>query len=204
MSAGDFWSRRKAGVVAEAEAEVIARTHADNERVEAALAERSDEELLADLNLPEPEALDSPEAVRDFLQSALPQRLKTRALRHLWRMNPVFANLDGLVDYGEDFTDSATVIENLQTAYQVGRGMLSHIESLAAESTADDANSEVTEGEHAAPDAEVLNADEGQDLLPQPAEREAAEVAPQADPVDEVPVSTVRRRMRFSFDDTPT
>jgi len=32
-----------------------------------------------------------------------------------------------LLDYGEDFTDSATVIENLQTAYQVGKGMTEHV-----------------------------------------------------------------------------
>ena len=43
------------------------------------------------------------------------------ALRRLWKVNPVLANVDGLVEYGEDFTDSATVVENLQTTYQVGK-----------------------------------------------------------------------------------
>jgi hypothetical protein len=36
-----------------------------------------------------------------------------------------------LVDYGEDFTDSAMVVENMQTAYQVGKGMLKHVQEMA-------------------------------------------------------------------------
>ncbi|WP_299592782.1 DUF3306 domain-containing protein [uncultured Tateyamaria sp.] len=79
----------------------------------AKLEERPDEELLAELNLPEPEALDSPDEVRDFLKAELPQRLKTRALRRLWRLNPMLANLDGLVDYGEDYTDAA-ILETVE------------------------------------------------------------------------------------------
>jgi hypothetical protein len=42
----------------------------------------------------------------------------------------VLANLDGLVDYGEDYTDAATVVENLQTVYQVGKGMVTKLEEL--------------------------------------------------------------------------
>ncbi|MCT4556467.1 MAG: DUF3306 domain-containing protein [Pelagimonas sp.] len=127
----DFWSRRKASVQAETRAEEQARLDALEQTREAALAERSDEDLLAEAGLPVPEELDSAEAVQDFLKSALPQRLKTRALRKLWTLNPVLANLDGLVDYGEDFTDSATVVENLQTVYQVGKGMFDKAQELA-------------------------------------------------------------------------
>ena len=64
-------------------------------------------------------------------------------------MNPTLANLDGLIDYGEDYTDAATVIENMQTAYEVGKGMLAHVEELArqaeeklAAETSDDAYTE--------------------------------------------------------------
>lgn len=127
----DFWVRRKQAVAKEARADARVLEEAEAAKTEAELAERSDEELLAELELAQPEDLDSPDAVREFLSSAVPQRLKTRALRRLWTLNPVLANLDGLIDYGEDFTDSATVIENLQTAYQVGKGMMAHIEELA-------------------------------------------------------------------------
>ena len=60
----------------------------------------------------------------------------------------MLANLDGLIEYGEDYTDKATVIENLQTTYQVGKGMLEHVMKLAeAEKEAEAAESmeEMTE-----------------------------------------------------------
>jgi hypothetical protein len=62
------------------------------------------------------------------MAKSIPQRLRQRALRKFWTLNPILANVDGLVDYGEDFTDAATVIENLASTYQVGKGMLAHIQ----------------------------------------------------------------------------
>ncbi|WP_415401029.1 DUF3306 domain-containing protein [Tateyamaria sp. SN3-11] len=174
----DFWSRRRAGV--EAEAQVLeART------AEAELEERPDEEILAALDLPEPEALDSPDAVREFLKAELPQRLKTRALRRLWRLNPMLANLDGLVDYGEDFTDAATVIENMQTAYQVGKGMVT-----AFLEDKEDVDAPV---EDEAPAEEIETEEEEGPLI-------VAE-APLPDP-DPEPTAMPQRRMRFAFDMT--
>ncbi len=77
-----------------------------------------------------------------FMNKAVPDRLRRRALRKLWLSNPLLANVDGLVDYGEDFTDRALAVENLQTAYQVGKGMLKHVAEVdqrdAGEDDADD------------------------------------------------------------------
>ncbi|MEO1779067.1 MAG: DUF3306 domain-containing protein [Pseudomonadota bacterium] len=171
----DFWSRRRAGVEAEAQA-VEARVA---EAEAAKLEERPDDEILAELNLPEPEALDSPDAVRAFLKEELPQRLKTRALRRLWRLNPMLANLDGLVDYGEDYTDAATVIENMQTVYQVGKGMLTAF--LEDEEEAADEEAPAEEIEEEAP------------LIA------AAEPAPLPEP-DPEPPAMPQRRMRFAVD----
>lgn len=146
MSTG-FWTRRKAAVAAEERAEAAAREDAERQAHEQALAERPDEELLAEAGMPEPESLTTAEEVQAFLKTALPQRLKTRALRRLWRLNPVLANLDGLVDYGEDYTDATRVIENMQTVYQVGKGMFDKFadpdtepeeEPLVAEAPEDD------------------------------------------------------------------
>ena len=53
----DFWSRRKAAVQAEAEAEEIALQTAETGRVQAELAEKSDEEILSELDLPDPDTL---------------------------------------------------------------------------------------------------------------------------------------------------
>ena len=40
----------------------------------------------------------------------------------LWRSNPVFANVDGLVDYDDDFASPSIVVKTLKSAWQVGRG----------------------------------------------------------------------------------
>ncbi len=192
----DFWSRRREAVAREAQAEEAAIIVAEEAEREAELAGKSDEELLTESGLAPPEELDSPEDVREFLSSTLPQRLKTRALRRLWRLNPVLANVDGLVDYGEDFTDSATVIENLQTTYQVGKGMLRHIEEMARQA-------EATEEPVVAEDTEMEEPEEAPFEVP---EQEPVVVAAPIEPANEVedlpPPS--RRRMTFTFDEQRT
>ncbi|MDW3206229.1 MAG: DUF3306 domain-containing protein [Alphaproteobacteria bacterium] len=75
-----------------------------------------------ELGLPDPETLGPDSDFKQFMAPDVPGQLRNLALRRLWRSNPVLANLDGLVDYGEDFTDAARVVANMQTAYQVGRG----------------------------------------------------------------------------------
>ena len=128
---GDFWSRRRAAVAEENRAEaraIEAKAEADTQ---AALEEKSDAEILEELELPDPETLELGDDVTGFMARAVPERIRRRALRRLWRLNPVLANVDGLVDYGEDYTDAALVIEGLQTTYQVGKGMLAHVEEMA-------------------------------------------------------------------------
>ena len=131
----DFWTRRKRAVAAEKAAEAAAVEEAQAAEAvavrEAEAAEKTDAELLEELGLPDPDALAPGDDVKGFMQAAVPDRLRRRALRALWRTNPVLANLDMLVDYGEDFTDAATVVENLSTAYQVGKGMKAHVEEMA-------------------------------------------------------------------------
>ncbi len=71
--------------------------------------------------------IDKMEAGSDFsifMQAGVPQELKTKALRKLWRVKPELANLDGLIDYGEDLTGSFKVVDHLKTAYEVGKGFL--------------------------------------------------------------------------------
>ena len=98
---------------------------------ELTLREKSDREILAELDLPDPETLQSGDDFSAFMHRSVPAHMRRIALRRLWASNPILANLDQLVDYGEDFTDAATVVENLQTAYQVGKGMLEHVEAMA-------------------------------------------------------------------------
>ena len=132
MSArADFWSRRRAAVAAEERAEEAAGRQAAAAGERKAPDERPDAELLAELELPDPDGMKQGDDFSAFMAEAVPERLRRRALRRLWRTNPVLANLDNLVDYGEDYTDAALAVENLQTAYRVGKGMLRHLEALA-------------------------------------------------------------------------
>jgi Protein of unknown function (DUF3306) len=63
-----------------------------------------------------------------FLAKNVPESLRREALRKLWRSDPVFANLDGLNDYCEDFNVTDTAITMAQTAYKVGKGYFDEIE----------------------------------------------------------------------------
>jgi hypothetical protein len=214
----DFWSRRRAAVAAEAEAEVQAAVAAEQAEEQAKLDELSDEELLAKLELPNPDEMQQGDDFAAFMKQAVPERLRRRALRRLWTSNPVLANVDMLVDYGEDFTDSAMVVENLQTAYQVGKGMKAHVEELARqaralEDAAEEAPADLPEDgpdqtpEDATEDAPVLLAaapDEANDMAL--AQNQNAPIPPVGQPPnetlqDEAPEpQPMRRRMRFQFE----
>lgn len=213
----DFWSRRKAAVEAEDLAEAQAAAAAAQAEREAALAEKTDEELLQELGLPEPESLSRGGDFRQFLAEAVPARLRTRALRHLWRVDPVLANLDGLVDYGEDFTNAATVIENMQSTYQVGRGMQAHVEEMARQAEAAEAGDatdraeagraaeERAEAEEARPGDAPADALAGEPAAPAAAEAAGTEAEIEAETVTEAEaMAPARRRMTFAFEDQRT
>ena len=188
----DFWSRRKAAVQAETEAEAIAAEQQTIAAQHAELEEKSDTEILAEFNLPDPDQLKAGDDVSGFMAKAVPDRLRRRALRRLWRLNPVLANVDGLVDYGEDYTDAACVIENLQTAYQVGKGMLAHVEALAAKAEAEAEDSDIeVEAEEPQPAPEEID-------LPDPEPVLVAEIEPNAP--EEAEAAPAPRRMKFEFE----
>ncbi len=184
--ARDFWSRRKAAVQAEADAAVIAAEEQAIASQHAELEEKSDAEILAEFNLPDPDQLQAGDDVSGFMAKAVPDRLRRRALRRLWRLNPVLANVDGLVDYGEDYTDAACVLENVQTAYQVGKGMLAHIEALAADENEFEPETEPEESE-ADPD-------------PISIEEPAPVLIAEAEEPEEVELPPAPRRMKFEFE----
>ena len=130
--ARDFWSRRRAAVEAEAKADAAVAARVRERAEERRLAGLSDEALLAEHGLPEPEVLETVEEVQAFLKAALPARLRNRALRRLWRLNPVLANLDGLVDHGDDYSDSGQAGVAVCTAYELGKGLLGRVPEAKA------------------------------------------------------------------------
>ena len=132
-----------------------------------------EEQELVD-GLPDIETLDAESDFTPFMQSKVPEFLRRRALRALWRSNPLLANVDGLVDYGEDFTDSAMVIEGMQTAYRVGKGFMTD-EELAENAREDDAGADGADAENEPDDEEEARrvaaaerAETGADMDPAP------------------------------------
>lgn len=154
------WSRRKASARdAESGGEVAMRTEADGALdIEAAPLPTADSGEITPAELAELEEIDldtlSYEAdFTPFMKKGVPPVLRQAALRKLWRLNPVFANLDGLNEYDENYRVVHKVLENIQTAYKVGEGYLTKAEraAMAGEPLPDQEGAELT-GEDASND----------------------------------------------------
>ncbi len=211
----DFWVRRKAAVQAEEACEANRKAAEKEAETLAELEVKSDVEILRELELPDPEGMQAGDDFTAFLKTTVPERIRVRALRRLWTTNPVLANLDGLIEYGEDFTDAATVVENLQTTYRVGQGMLKHVQELdRAESgtESDEQEAEATESVTET-DTENESGDKSDNLTRVEISRntaisdnfsqdnieESEEKTTESTPNRENS-PTSRRRMRYSFD----
>lgn len=183
-----FWSRRKQAVEAEARQEAEARRAAEEAQAQAVQEQKTDEELLAELDLPDPDTLKAGDDFSAFMSKSVPTRLRNRALRKLWVSNPVLANLDDLVDYAEDFRSAGLTGEAIRTTYQVGKGLLKHVEGLArSEEPADT----TAEAERETPQAVTETATE------EPAEAHADAGSGQEIEEVEMTAAAPKRRMRF-------
>lgn len=67
-----------------------------------------------------------------FMDKDVPEAIRRRALRMLWTSNPVLANIDGLNDYDEDFTDAALAMKIIGSNYNPGTGYLTEEERVAS------------------------------------------------------------------------
>ncbi|MCG6883485.1 MAG: DUF3306 domain-containing protein [Silicimonas sp.] len=184
------WSRRKRDPAAEDSEHAAAAIPVDVAEVPEPASEAEEAALLKELGLPLPESLRAGDDFSIFMTKGVPQFLRRRALRVLWRTNPVLANLDGLNDYDDDFTSPELTKKVLATAYQVGRGFVSQIvEPEAAEV------SEVREPSEQPPGEERI--------VPGEREKIHEETDHSADPVEDAaednkPENPARpRRMRF-------
>ena len=163
------WSKRKAAIKNENPAlvddeslddqnQALAAEEKPEASLEAAEDDLTDEDLCAKYELTHPDQCDDPEQLDDFFNRPLPDRLKQLAMRRMWRLNPLFRFADEMVEYGENYTDAATVLPDMQSAYKVGKG---YFDKLMAEK----ADAEDTVAEDAALEdnaAEAVN-DEASD-----------------------------------------
>ena len=184
------WSRRRAAVAAEAEQEDLALREDASTQEQDKLADKSDEEILELLDLPDPDSLKMGDDFRAFMSKAVPEHLRKRALRKLWRSNPVLACVDGLNDYDDDYLAQGLGQGAIKTSYQVGKGMLAHL-------------LEVERAKNAAPEdarAETAAEDEDAEVLAAPTVQTIDETAKAADDADD-PAPVIARRMQFQFKD---
>lgn len=84
------------------------------------------QKIVADL--PAIETLTKDSDFTPFLNDGVPEFIKRRALRVLWRSDPSFGFRDGLNEYDQDFNVIHKIIDSLTGNYQVGRGHLSEKE----------------------------------------------------------------------------
>ncbi|KQI73685.1 hypothetical protein AN191_02075 [Loktanella sp. 5RATIMAR09] len=182
------WSRRRAAVAAEAAQEDRAAREAALAQEQEALAEKSDEEILETLGLPDPDSLAIGDDFKAFMSKAVPEHIRKRALRKLWRSNPVLACVDGLNDYDDDYLAQSIGQDPLKTTYQVGKGMLAHL-------------LEIERQKEAGPAAAKVEVEE--DTTEEVAETRAPSVDLPKDgaAVEEDPAPFTPRRMQFQFED---
>ena len=88
--------------------------------------------------LPDIDSMDAESDFSVFMKNGIPEALQRRALQKLWRLDPAFGHIDGLLEYGEDFTDSG-LVEAVNTIYRVGKGMRTDEEEAAERAAVADA-----------------------------------------------------------------
>ena len=192
------WSRRKAAVVAEAVAEERAAEEAVIAEKHESLAEKTDVEILEELGLPDPDKMARGDDFKAFLKKTVPEHLRKRALRTLWRSNPVLACVDGLNDYDDDYLTGSFGQGPISTTYQVGKGMLSHL--LEVERQKKVLLAPVEEVAALEPTEEKLDY-EGEERLDQ---THASQLTPYDSAIEmqeAEPTMTTPRRMTFHFED---
>jgi len=190
------WSQRRAAVKAEAETDAKALQEAVVAQEHAELEEKNDAQILAELELTDPDSMKMGDDFSVFMKTAVPERIRKRALRKLWLSNPVLANVDNLVDYGEDFAAETKLGAVIKTSYQVGKGMLKHVEEMERQEKATEDDIETIDE----PDAVLVSASEQAEVEINETE-EISEMEASVDfPVETIEVTTpIRRKMRFEF-----
>ena len=192
------WSRRKAAVVAEAVAEERAAEDAAIAEQHESLAEKTDVEILEELGLPDPDKMARGDDFKAFLKKTVPEHLRKRALRTLWRSNPVLACVDGLNDYDDDYLTGSFGQGPISTTYQVGKGMLSHL--LEVERQKKVLLAPVEEVAALEPTEEKLDY-EGEERLDQTHASQLTPCDSAIEMQEAEPTMTTPRRMTFHFED---
>ena len=124
------WSRRKADV---REQDEVARSTKDEEANSVATVQGQqegtgedfvdgDEPDGSELTEEDVEKLTAGDDFTSFMKAAVPAQIRRMALKKLWTLDPAYNLVDGLVEYGEDYSQLHVNVGKIQSAYQVGKG----------------------------------------------------------------------------------
>ena len=128
------WARRKAEVEKEAALEDAVVDEGvgedtpqvdlepDSEEAAMQLLRERDPELAEQIAGIDIEKLAYEDDFSIFMNKKVPEFIRRRALSKLWLLSPVLANVDGLNDYDEDFTEAASVLREFKSSYIPGKG----------------------------------------------------------------------------------
>ncbi len=163
------WSERKTNATTDVDADLQPTEQANDSAVPSDAADDAgaEAEVTPAVTEADLENLTYDSDYTKFMGENVPEALRRRALRQLWRSDPILANVDGLCDYDDDFTDAALAVKVLQTAHKVGQGYLTD-EDVAA-------NRARGTPPPAADDDDVVIDNEGEDMEEFDANTDAAE-----------------------------
>ncbi len=119
-------------------------------------------------DLPDIESLDKDSDYTSFMRDGVPENLRRQALNKLWRNDPVFAHIDGLDDYDDDFTKlfPKAVSKAVKIAHKAGKDLLAPTdEGTKPASASGDAASDAASDDEG---AETRPADDGDTVTPRP------------------------------------
>ncbi|MBD3641922.1 MAG: DUF3306 domain-containing protein [Marinobacter sp.] len=200
------WARRKAeaGKQAEQSPPPVVESEPTPEEQELAINEALPEhELLEKYGLPDPETIELGTDITGFMRKEIPELLRRKALRGLWKSNPVLAVLDGLNDYDEDYTLASTAGQAVTSLYKVGEGLVDKAKKAA--DVLEDESREPVRISLAESDATIAEDPEPDDTLEledkatptEPPEQQLAQNATSQS--EETPEPRFRPRMRFDY-----
>ncbi|NMT63189.1 DUF3306 domain-containing protein [Marinobacter orientalis] len=203
------WSRKKTGALKEADPAPPSAVEPEPSPQEQELAVNEtlpEQAVLAKYDLPDPDAIEIGTDITGFMRKEIPELLRRKALRSLWKSNPVLAVLDGLNDYDEDFSNAATTVNGVQTLYRVGQGMFD--KTAGADKQVDEQAAEQIRGQAEASETAIpVEAEVAESELPPEGTEPQVAVESSANTLhaeavvshDEVePAPRYRPRMRFT------
>jgi hypothetical protein len=206
------WARKKAEAAKRPEPSPppAIETEPAPEEQELAINEALPEhELLEKYGLPDPENIELGTDITGFMRKEIPEFLRRKALRGLWKSNPVLAVLDGLNDYDEDYTLASTAGQTVKSLYKVGEGLVDRAKKAAdvvedqsgkqAISSLADPDSKTVEEPEPEDNPELENGPELEDTA-MPSELPEQQLAQQeTSQPEEEPEPRFRPRMRFDY-----